>query len=175
MLSMNLALAALAAWLTRPENPFFAKSLVSWIWREKGSMSGASRAFTSSSGASNSSSSATSAARPTACRPPNPSWPSQPRESRASRYPEAVASAPQSAQTLVHLRRARDLMDRDYALPLDVPTMAAKALMGSKYAGRCGCRARARATSPPDAASSTVAVAPSSGPTVCQNCSSTAP
>jgi AraC-like DNA-binding protein len=42
----------------------------------------------------------------------------------------------QSPQTLVHLRRARDLMDRDYAEPLDVPTMAAKALMSPSHFSR---------------------------------------
>lgn len=47
-----------------------------------------------------------------------------------------MASAPQSAQTLVHLRRARDLIDRDYAEPLDVPTMAAKALMSPAHFSR---------------------------------------
>ncbi|MFD1713549.1 helix-turn-helix transcriptional regulator [Amnibacterium flavum] len=36
---------------------------------------------------------------------------------------------PQDLQLLTHLRRARDLIDRDYAKPLDVPTMAARALM----------------------------------------------
>jgi len=53
-----------------------------------------------------------------------------------------VASAPQktspaqTTQTLAHLRRARDLMDRDYAEPLDVPTMAAKALMSPAHFSR---------------------------------------
>jgi AraC-like DNA-binding protein len=47
-----------------------------------------------------------------------------------------VASAPQSTDTLVHLRRARDLIDRDYAEPLDVPTMAAKALMSPAHFSR---------------------------------------
>jgi AraC-like DNA-binding protein len=42
----------------------------------------------------------------------------------------------QTPQTLVHLRRARDLMDRDYALPLDVPTMAARALMSPAHFSR---------------------------------------
>ena len=42
----------------------------------------------------------------------------------------------QSPQTLVHLRRARDLMDRDYAQPLDVPTMAAKAFMSPAHFSR---------------------------------------
>ena len=36
----------------------------------------------------------------------------------------------------MHLRRARDLIDRDYALPLDVPTMAAKALMSPAHFSR---------------------------------------
>ncbi|TDN92131.1 AraC family transcriptional regulator [Microbacterium sp. BK668] len=47
----------------------------------------------------------------------------------------SVRSA-QTPQTLVHLRRARDLMDRDYAQPLDVPTMAAKALMSPAHFSR---------------------------------------
>jgi transcriptional regulator GlxA family with amidase domain len=47
-----------------------------------------------------------------------------------------VASVPQTTQTLAHLRRARDLMDRDYAQPLDVPTMAAKALMSPAHFSR---------------------------------------
>lgn len=53
-----------------------------------------------------------------------------------------MASAPQktsstqTTQTLAHLRRARDLMDRDYAEPLDVPTMAAKALMSPAHFSR---------------------------------------
>jgi AraC-like DNA-binding protein len=46
-----------------------------------------------------------------------------------------VASV-QSAQTLAYLRRARDLMDREYAQPLDVPTMAAKALMSPAHFSR---------------------------------------
>jgi AraC-like DNA-binding protein len=47
-----------------------------------------------------------------------------------------VASARQTIQTLAHLRRARDLMDRDYAQPLDVPTMAAQALMSPAHFSR---------------------------------------
>ena len=43
--------------------------------------------------------------------------------------PEAIAN-------LAHLRRARDLIDRDYALPLDVPTMAARALMSPAHFSR---------------------------------------
>ncbi|WP_232498360.1 helix-turn-helix transcriptional regulator [Agromyces humatus] len=43
---------------------------------------------------------------------------------------------PQELETLAHLRRARDLIDRDYAKPLDVPTMAAKALMSPAHFSR---------------------------------------
>lgn len=43
---------------------------------------------------------------------------------------------PQELQTLACLRRARDLIDRDYAKPLDVPTMAAKALMSPAHFSR---------------------------------------
>ena len=37
---------------------------------------------------------------------------------------------------LAHLRRARDLMDRDYARPLDVPAMARAALMSPAHFSR---------------------------------------
>ena len=37
---------------------------------------------------------------------------------------------------LAHLRRARDLMDRDYAKPLDVPAMARQALMSPSHFSR---------------------------------------
>ncbi|WP_082467593.1 helix-turn-helix transcriptional regulator [Leifsonia sp. Leaf264] len=43
---------------------------------------------------------------------------------------------PQELENLAHLRRARDLIDRDYAKPLDVPTMAAKALMSPAHFSR---------------------------------------
>src|SRR4051794_8586599 len=43
---------------------------------------------------------------------------------------------PQELANLAHLRRARDLIDRDYAQPLDVPTMAARALMSSAHFSR---------------------------------------
>lgn len=43
--------------------------------------------------------------------------------------PEAIAE-------LTALRRARDLMDRDYALPLDVPTMARHAFMSPAHFSR---------------------------------------
>ena len=37
---------------------------------------------------------------------------------------------------LIALRRAKDLIDRDFAKPLDVPTMAAKALMSPAHFSR---------------------------------------
>jgi len=37
---------------------------------------------------------------------------------------------------LVHLRRARDFVDRDYAQPLDVPAMARTALMSTAHFSR---------------------------------------
>ena len=43
---------------------------------------------------------------------------------------------PQELANLVQLRRARDLIDRDYARPLDVPTMAARALMSPAHFSR---------------------------------------
>src|SRR5215831_5938647 len=39
-------------------------------------------------------------------------------------------------EDLAHLRRARDLMDREYARPLDVPTMARQALMSPSHFSR---------------------------------------
>jgi len=43
---------------------------------------------------------------------------------------------PQDLENLAHLRRARDLIDREYANPLDVPTMARKALMSPAHFSR---------------------------------------
>jgi AraC-like DNA-binding protein len=43
---------------------------------------------------------------------------------------------PQELENLAHLRRARDLIDRDYAKPLDVPTMARRALMSPAHFSR---------------------------------------
>ena len=43
---------------------------------------------------------------------------------------------PEELADLAHLRRARDLMDRDYAQPLDVPTMARAALMSPAHFSR---------------------------------------
>lgn len=43
---------------------------------------------------------------------------------------------PDEMADLAHLRRARDLMDRDYAVPLDVPAMARVALMSPAHFSR---------------------------------------
>lgn len=43
---------------------------------------------------------------------------------------------PQELTNLAHLRRARDLIDRQYARPLDVPTMATRALMSPAHFSR---------------------------------------
>ncbi|WP_034093173.1 helix-turn-helix transcriptional regulator [Streptacidiphilus albus] len=43
---------------------------------------------------------------------------------------------PQELTNLAHLRRARDLIDREYARPLDVPTMAQRALMSPAHFSR---------------------------------------
>lgn len=42
----------------------------------------------------------------------------------------------QALMILAHLRRARDFMDRHYADPLDVPTMAQRALMSPSHFSR---------------------------------------
>src|ERR1700740_16157 len=44
--------------------------------------------------------------------------------------------APQDLANLALLRRARDLIDREYARPLDVPTMARQALMSPAHFSR---------------------------------------
>jgi AraC-like DNA-binding protein len=43
---------------------------------------------------------------------------------------------PQELANLAHLRRARDLIDREYACPLDVPTMARHAFMSPAHFSR---------------------------------------
>lgn len=43
---------------------------------------------------------------------------------------------PQELESLAMLRRARDLIDRDYAKPLDVPAMARTALMSPAHFSR---------------------------------------
>lgn len=44
--------------------------------------------------------------------------------------------SPEELKTLTLLRQARDMIDRDYALPLDVPTIAAKAFMSAAHFSR---------------------------------------
>jgi AraC-like DNA-binding protein len=43
---------------------------------------------------------------------------------------------PEELADLAHLRRARDLMDRDFAQPLDVPALARAALMSPAHFSR---------------------------------------
>ncbi len=43
---------------------------------------------------------------------------------------------PEELANLAHVRRARDLMDRDYARPLDVPTLARTAHMSPAHFAR---------------------------------------
>jgi transcriptional regulator GlxA family with amidase domain len=43
---------------------------------------------------------------------------------------------PEEIAELAHLRRARDLMDREYAQPLDVPALAKTALMSPAHFSR---------------------------------------
>lgn len=43
---------------------------------------------------------------------------------------------PEELADLAHLRRARDLMDREYSQPLDVPAMARAALMSPAHFSR---------------------------------------
>ncbi|MFI6348694.1 helix-turn-helix transcriptional regulator [Streptomyces sp. NPDC050560] len=43
---------------------------------------------------------------------------------------------PEELANLAHLRRARDLIDREFARPLDVPTMAGRALMSPAHFSR---------------------------------------
>jgi AraC-like DNA-binding protein len=47
-----------------------------------------------------------------------------------------VCVSPEEIGDLAHLRRARDLIDRDYAQPLDVPAMARAALMSPAHFSR---------------------------------------
>jgi AraC-like DNA-binding protein len=54
--------------------------------------------------------------------------------SPALRYARHVT--PEELANLAHLRRARDLMDREYARPLDVPALARAALMSSAHFSR---------------------------------------
>lgn len=43
---------------------------------------------------------------------------------------------PEELENLAHLRRARDLIDREYARPLDVPALAREALMSPAHFSR---------------------------------------
>lgn len=43
---------------------------------------------------------------------------------------------PERLATLTHLRRARDFIDREFARPLDVATIAARALMSTAHFAR---------------------------------------
>lgn len=43
---------------------------------------------------------------------------------------------PEELANLAHLRRARDLMDREYARPLDVPALARAAMMSTAHFSR---------------------------------------
>ncbi len=57
----------------------------------------------------------------------------------AAATPAAVYArgvSPEELQTLALLRRARDLIDREYARPLDVPTLAKHALMSPAHFSR---------------------------------------
>lgn len=47
-----------------------------------------------------------------------------------------VGMTPDEMADLVYLRRARDLIDRDYAQPLDVPSIASAALMSPAHFSR---------------------------------------
>ena len=52
----------------------------------------------------------------------------------ARRYPHLVT--PEELANLAHLRRARDLIDREYARPLDVAALARAALMSPAHFSR---------------------------------------
>ncbi len=52
------------------------------------------------------------------------------------RWGTVIGMTPEEIAVLVHLRRARDLVDRSYALPLDVPAMARAALMSPAHFSR---------------------------------------
>src|SRR6201995_6188208 len=57
-------------------------------------------------------------------------WPS------SGRHVATVYGPRMEVAELAHLRRARDLLDREYARPLDVPTMARAALMSPSLFSR---------------------------------------
>ena len=49
---------------------------------------------------------------------------------------DLVGMTPEEMADLAHLRRARDLIDREYAQPLDVPAIARAALMSPAHFSR---------------------------------------
>jgi transcriptional regulator GlxA family with amidase domain len=63
---------------------------------------------------------------------------------KIKRHPQHLATArwyvhlvtPEELANLAHLRRARDLMDREYARPLDVAALARAALMSTAHFSR---------------------------------------
>src|SRR5918998_1726778 len=55
---------------------------------------------------------------------------------RDDRSSTVAGMTPEEIADLAHLRRARDLMDRQYAEPLDVPAMARAALMSPAHFSR---------------------------------------
>jgi AraC-like DNA-binding protein len=55
---------------------------------------------------------------------------------RGARSGTVGVMTPEEMADLVHLRRARDLIDREYAQPLDVPAMARTALMSPAHFSR---------------------------------------
>ena len=55
---------------------------------------------------------------------------------RAAVTPERAAVTPEEIANLAHLRRARDLMDREYSSPLDVAAVARVALMSPAHFSR---------------------------------------
>src|ERR671910_684611 len=54
----------------------------------------------------------------------------------ADRSRTVVGMTPEEIADLVHLRQARDLIDREYAQPLDVPAMARAAHMSPAHFSR---------------------------------------
>jgi AraC-like DNA-binding protein len=58
------------------------------------------------------------------------------RSSRSHATGIVVIMTPDEIAELAHLRRARDLVDRNYAEPLDVPSMARSALMSPAHFSR---------------------------------------
>lgn len=62
-------------------------------------------------------------------------WPATPPQPPC-RWRNVVGVTPEGLVDLAHLRRARDLIDRDYASPLDVPAMARAALMSPAHFSR---------------------------------------